>query len=399
MQTDQIFSVSSLTRQIKELLETAFPPLWVEGEVSNFKPHYSGHLYFTLKDSEAQISCVMWRSRAEKNTLTLQDGLKIRVYGLVRVYERGGRYQLDAYKIEEAGIGDLQIRFEALKQRLFEEGLFDEKYKKNIPKYPSRIGVITSQTGAAVRDILSVLKRRCPSVEIIFRSVKVQGEGSAQEIASAIQLFNQYGQVDLLIVGRGGGSLEDIWAFNEEVVARAIFNSKIPIISAVGHEIDFTIADMVSDLRAPTPSAAAELAAPADADLIDFISDFRRSMQRNIAEKIRRYKKDIQLIKNSYAFGRTDDIIRQFSMRIDEITQRLVLLGRNRLNQLITYTTNLERRFVALNPAQVLNRGYALIYKKNKVVASVAAVAVGDRIKVHLKDGKLDSIIKGVAHE
>jgi exodeoxyribonuclease VII large subunit len=168
MQTDQIFSVSSLTRQIKELLETAFPPLWVEGEVSNFKPHYSGHLYFTLKDSEAQISCVMWRSRAEKNTLTLQDGLKIRVYGLVRVYERGGRYQLDAYKIEEAGIGDLQIRFEALKQRLFEEGLFDEKYKKNIPKYPSRIGVITSQTGAAVRDILSVLKRRCPSVEIIL---------------------------------------------------------------------------------------------------------------------------------------------------------------------------------------------------------------------------------------
>jgi exodeoxyribonuclease VII large subunit len=399
MQTDQIYSVSSLTRQIKDLLEISFPPLWVEGEVSNFKPHYSGHLYFTLKDSEAQISCVMWRSRAENNTLTLQDGLKVKIYGLIRVYERGGRYQLDAFKIEEAGIGDLQIRFEALKQRLLEEGLFDEKYKKKIPKFPNRIGVITSQTGAAVRDILSVLKRRSPSVEIIFRGVKVQGEGSAQDIAKTIQLFNHYGQVDVLIVGRGGGSLEDLWAFNEEVVARAIFNSKVPIISAVGHEVDFTIADMIADLRAPTPSAAAELAAPADVDLIAYIDTFRYYMKRNIVEKLNRFKKDILIIKSSYAFGRTDDIIRQLSMRIDEIMQRLVLLGKSKLGYLINYTSSLEHRLETLNPANVLNRGYALIYKENKLIASVAAVAVDDHITVHLKDGRLDSIVEGVSHE
>ena len=290
MQTDQVYTVSSLTRHIKELLETAFPPLWVIGEISNFKPHYSGHLYFTLKDSDSQISCVMWRSRAETTSVTLLDGLKVRIFGNIRVYERGGRYQLDAYKIEEAGVGDLQARFEELKKMLFEEGLFDEKFKKPIPPYPTRVGVITSTTGAAVRDILSVFRRRSPSIEIILRGVKVQGNGAAEEIARAIRLLNSYGNIDLLIVGRGGGSLEDLWAFNEEIVARAIFDSKIPVISAVGHEIDFTIADMVSDYRAPTPSAAAELGAPADSEIIDYIETTNRRLLRAVTDKIKQYR-------------------------------------------------------------------------------------------------------------
>ena len=399
MQTDQVYTVSTLTRQIKELLETSFPPLWVEGEISNFKPHYSGHLYFTLKDSDAQISCVMWRSRAETNAVVLQDGLKVRLYGLVRVYERGGRYQLDAIKIEEAGLGDLQARFEELKQRLFKEGLFDENYKKPIPVHPKSIGVITSPTGAAVRDILSVFKRRSPSVEIILRGVKVQGEGAAADIAGAIKLFNQYGRVNVLIVGRGGGSLEDLWAFNEEIVARAIFDSKIPVISAVGHEIDFTIADMVSDIRAPTPSAAAELAAPSDSDILAFIETLHRRLHRMITEKIMRLKKEIEFIKSSYAFGRTEDKLHQYSLRIDELLQRLGRYSKNRLYTLFSHLSDLEHRLKTLSPSHVMGRGYALVYREDKIVASVTSVAVNDQISVKMKDGRLDSIIKEITHE
>jgi exodeoxyribonuclease VII large subunit len=399
MHADNIYSVSSLTRQIKELLETSFPSLWVEGEISNFKPHYSGHLYFTLKDSEAQISCVMWRSRVENLAVSLQDGLKVRVFAYIRVYERGGRYQLDTLRIEDAGAGELQARFDALKLKLSEEGLFDEKYKQPMPSYPKCIGIVTSPTGAAIRDILSVLKRRSPSVEIIFRGVKVQGEGAAQEIAHAIELFNYFGKVDLLIVGRGGGSLEDLWAFNEEIVARAIFNSNIPVISAVGHEIDFTISDMVADLRAPTPSAGAELVIPADAEIMAFLNDLNLRMKRTIDEKLYRFKKDVQLLRSGYAFGRTEDFVRQSSMRIDELIQRLATISKSKITNFNSQITNLIHRLETLSPEHVLKRGYALIYKEKEVVTSVASIKIEDIIAVRLKDGRLTTTVREISYE
>ena len=228
-----IYTVSALTEKIKILIEESFPTVWVEGEISNYRPHYSGHLYFTLKDKDAQISCVMWRNRASALNIKLEDGTRVKIFANVRVYEKAGRYQLDVILIQAAGIGELQMLFEALKQRLQAEGLFDAKYKKSIPKFVQRVGIITSPTGAAIKDIISVIKRISPSTEVIIRGVKVQGEGAAKEIAQAIATFNSYAQVDVLIVGRGGGSLEDLWPFNEEVVARAIFKSNIPVISAV----------------------------------------------------------------------------------------------------------------------------------------------------------------------
>lgn len=253
----QTLSVTDATRMIKTLLETTLPMMWIEGEISNFTHHSSGHMYFSLKDPTSQISCVMWKGRNRSMHFRPQDGMKVLVNGRVTVYERRGNYQLDVWQMLPGGVGALQQAFEQLKIRLSEEGLFDEKYKRPLPKYPRRIGIVTSPTGAAIRDLHSVLSRRWPSAELILRPALVQGTGAAEDIARAIEEFNEYGEVDVLIVGRGGGSLEDLWAFNEEVVARAIFHSKLPIISAVGHEIDFTIADFVADLRAATPSAAA----------------------------------------------------------------------------------------------------------------------------------------------
>ncbi|HDZ10569.1 MAG TPA: exodeoxyribonuclease VII large subunit, partial [Bacteroidetes bacterium] len=255
----KIYTISEITRKIKRLLENAIPSIWLEGEISNFKRHSSGHIYFVLKDENSQISCVMWRGRNNGLYFTPQDGMKIQARGNVTVYEKRGNYQFEVLQMQPAGLGELQMALEQLKQSLKAEGLFDEQHKKKIPQYPEKIGIVTSPTGAAIRDLVSVVQRRFPSVQLILNPVRVQGAEAAGEIARAIDEFNAYGDVDVLIVGRGGGSLEDLWAFNEEVVARAIFRSKIPVISAVGHEIDFGISDFVADLRAPTPSAAAEL--------------------------------------------------------------------------------------------------------------------------------------------
>src|SRR5271169_6490493 len=257
--SQNIFSVTDLTRKIKGTLEEGFSGIAVQGELSNFKRHSSGHLYFTLKDEHTQIQCVMWRSRVPTLSVSPQDGMKMIARGNVTVYEVRGNYQLDVSSLQLLGAGELQIAFERLKQKLSTEGLFDQDHKKPLPQFPQRIGVVTSPTGAAIRDIINVVNRRFPSTELILYPVRVQGIGAAEEIASAIDDFNAFGEVGVILIGRGGGSLEDLWAFNEEIVARSIYRSSIPVVSAVGHEIDFTIADFVADLRAPTPSAAAEL--------------------------------------------------------------------------------------------------------------------------------------------
>jgi exodeoxyribonuclease VII large subunit len=310
----RILTVTQLTSLISGVLEENFEHVWVEGEVSNLAMPSSGHLYFTLKDAGAQIRCVMFRGSARALKFRPRDGLGLIVRGRVSVFEPRGDYQLIVEYLEPRGIGALQLAFAQLKERLAKEGLFDEGHKKSIPKLPQRIGVVTSATGAAIHDILNVLDRRFANVEICIRPVKVQGEGAAEEIAAAIKEFNQFRDIDVMIIGRGGGSLEDLWAFNEEVVARAMYASKIPIISAVGHEVDFTIADFVADLRAPTPSAAAELVVKSKEELAAGLEAFSQRLSQAIKHR---------LADNRGKFGALARAIRDPSMRLGHLAQRL----------------------------------------------------------------------------
>ncbi|NOX37324.1 MAG: exodeoxyribonuclease VII large subunit [Calditrichaeota bacterium] len=394
MEEKFIYTVSRLTREIKELLEMSFPRLWVEGEISNFKRHTSGHLYFTLKDEHAQINCAMWRFRANGLLFEPRDGMQVVVEGELQVYEKGGYYQLVVHQIQPAGVGALQMAFEQLKQKLHQEGLFDEKYKKPIPDFPERIGVVTSPTGAAIRDIISVITRRFPGVQIILYPVRVQGDGAAEEIARAIRDFNEFGDVDVLIVGRGGGSLEDLWAFNEEVVARAIFESRIPIISAVGHEIDFSIADFVADRRAPTPSAAAEMVVKDRADLVMNIKQIREKITVSLLKEIHAYREKLQSLLRSYAFRKPEDIVYQKMQRVDELqkniflaTSHILALKRNRLE-------SLQYQLQALNPTAILKRGYSICYKDGEIVKDVSQVNVLDIVQVRLARGQFLSQVQ-----
>jgi exodeoxyribonuclease VII large subunit len=387
----RVFSVSEITRQIKILLEDSFPALWVEGEISNFKPHHSGHMYFTLKDADAQISCVMWRSRASSQNLELKDGLKIRVYGTLRLYEKSGRYQLDLIRVESAGLGELQLKFERLKQQLLSEGLFENQYKKDLPKFPQVIGIITSPTGAAIQDILSIAKRRSPSTKIVIMGVKVQGDGAAGEIEKAIRVFNSHYPVDALIVGRGGGSLEDIWPFNEEVVARAIFDSQIPVVSAVGHEVDYTISDFVSDLRASTPSAAVEILLPNESEIRQWLNDLKEKQHTIIKDQLSRLRLDVLNVQNSYSFRRPKDILQRYILHIEEITQRIYLAIKNSTEKSRVVLENYKNQLQSLNPDNVLNRGYSMVFKNNKLVSSVDLIEIDDKLMVKLKDGNINS--------
>lgn len=392
----QTLSVTDATRMIKTLLETTLPMMWIEGEISNFTHHSSGHMYFSLKDPTSQISCVMWKGRNRSMHFRPQDGMKVLVNGRVTVYERRGNYQLDVWQMLPGGVGALQQAFEQLKIRLSEEGLFDEKYKRPLPKYPRRIGIVTSPTGAAIRDLHSVLSRRWPSAELILRPALVQGTGAAEDIARAIEEFNVYGEVDVLIVGRGGGSLEDLWAFNEEVVARAIFHSKLPIISAVGHEIDFTIADFVADLRAATPSAAAELVAP-DA----------REIQQLVTQKITRAyaltkavlkdsRAQLNSICRSYGFKRPKDFILQNTQKLDELRHRLEISTKQRLNNEKFRLASLERQLKSLSFQNVLKRGFTItkIAEDGRILKSAQEVVPETEMQIVFHDGVAEQIFQ-----
>ncbi len=387
MATRQVYTVSRLTREIKELLEMSFPRLWVEGEISNFKRHSSGHLYFTLKDDKAQISCAMWRFRANGLIFQPQDGMQVLVEGEVQVYEKGGYYQLVVHQMQPAGIGALQMAFEQLKKKLHAEGLFDEKYKKPIPEFPERIGVVTSPTGAAIRDIISVITRRFPGVQIILYPVRVQGEGAAEEIARAIREFNEFGDIDVLIVGRGGGSLEDLWAFNEEVVARAIFNSRIPVISAVGHEIDFSIADFVADRRAPTPSAAAEMAVKDRLELLGMVKYYEEKLYATMVKVIQRYQDKIASIQQSYAFRKPEDVIYQKMQRVDELQKNLTTAITHLLEVYQHRLNGFRNHLQALNPEAILQRGYSICYKDGDIIKDVSQLHVLDVVNVRVARG------------
>ena len=395
----RVYSVSEITSVIKTLLEESLPTVWIEGEISNIKFHSSGHIYFTLKDSGAQIPVVMWRSRTLSLAFQPEDGMKVQVLGNIRVYEKGGRYQLDALMIQPFGQGQLQMEFERLKQKLQAEGLFDAEHKKPLPSYPHTIGVVTSPTGAAIRDIVNVLKRRAPHVQIILRPTLVQGENAARDIVNAIREFNNYGKVDLLIVGRGGGSLEDLWPFNEEAVARAIYDSDLPIISAVGHEVDFTIADFVADLRAPTPSAAAELAVPDYVQLKQQILQWRQRIAQLLKTRIFHARNRVQDLARSYGLKRPEDLIHQYAVQVDELDaalSRFLKLKINKHNELIK---QLHLRLNNLNPQKVLERGYSISYINGRIVRDVSRIKARDELETRLANGRVLSTVKQVQKE
>ncbi len=385
------YSVSELTREIRLLLESSFPEIWVQGEISNFSRHTSGHIYFSLKDDKAQISCVMWQSRNQNLFFTPQDGMKVLVQGRVTVFEKRGSYQLNVLQLQPAGVGELQLAFEQLKNRLREEGLFSPEFKKPIPRYPQRVGVVTSPTGAAIRDLISILHRRFPALEIILNPVRVQGEGAALEIARAIDEFNEFGGVDVLIVGRGGGSLEDLWAFNEEVVARAVFRSQIPVVSAVGHEVDFTICDFVADLRAPTPSAAAELVAPNRNELSAQLRGYREKMTAALLNLVDSRKDKLQRIRSSYGFRQPLDLVRQQVQRLDEIQRNLNQLAMHRLALSREKINGLNKRLALLDHHNVLKRGYSICFRRadRKLITDAALLKTAEEIEVNFYRGKV----------
>lgn len=368
-----IYKVSQLTSNIKIVLEDSFSNILVEGEISNFRNPSSGHFYFTLKDEKSELKCVSFKSNNEKMKFEVRDGMHVICKGKISVYEKQGIYQFYVSKIEPRGIGALQLAFEQLKERLFKEGLFDESRKRPIPKLPDRIGIVTSPTGAAIRDVLNVLKRRFSNVEIIVNPVKVQGEGAKEEIAQAIEDFNRLDNVDVIIIGRGGGSLEDLWAFNEEVVARAVYNSKIPIISAVGHEIDWMITDFVADLRAPTPSVAAELVIPEKRDLIEILD--------NIEKRLKAFPVDI---------------IKEFEQRLDDIERDLELRFKHYLELKQRNFELISEKLEILSPLGILSRGYSITFKlpSRKAITNIKSIKRGDLIETRLFKGSIKSRIE-----
>ena len=390
-------TVAQVTRYVKSLLDGDYvlQHLWVEGEVSNFRVTASGHAYFTLKDDQASLRCVMWRSDVRQQDMLPQDGQSVLVHGRISVYETAGAYQFYVDRIQLVGVGRLYLEFEALKRRLAEEGLFDTARKRALPSFPRRLGVVTSPTAAALQDILNVLNRRYPLAQVVLSPTLVQGDQAPPQIVAAIQALNDYSDVDVIIIARGGGSLEDLWAFNDERVARAITASRVPVVSGVGHEVDFTIADFAADVRAPTPSAAAELAVPDRAELQSAVRGqwmrLAGVLQRRLAERRQSLANLAQDLQRNSPVGR----IQSLRQRVDELFQvssvrlgHLLALRRERFN-------GLAGRLVTLSPFATLERGYAIVRHKDtrRVVTSVKQVVSGEPVVVYVQDGEFDATV------
>ncbi len=386
---ENILSVSEITGLIKQTLEDNFSEVNVIGEISNFKAHVSGHWYFTLKDANAQISCTMWRGINNSVFFTPQDGMKIIIGGRITVYPPRGSYQIDVRSMKPAGVGELQAAFEKLKQKLSAEGLFDAQYKKPIPKFPQKIGIVTAIDGAAFQDMKSIASRRYPLVEIVIASSKVQGEGAAEEIAECIKLLNRQKDIDLIIVGRGGGSLEDLWAFNEEIVARAIFDSQIPIISAVGHEIDFTISDFVADLRAATPSAAMELATPSKEELFAFIDEFSDYFPEKMLEIVSNYNDEIDQTISSYGFRVPQDIVKNKMQLLDNLIYRFQNNFDIKLSDQKKGLELIESKVDSFNIDNVLKRGFSIIKQNDIYITRKKYLEKDKSLDIKFYDGEV----------
>ena len=392
-----VFSVTELNNYVKRILETDenLKNVFVTGEISNFKNHYSGHMYMTIKDEGGAIKSVMFSSYASRLKFVPENGMKVIVFGSVSLYNKDGTYQLYITDMQPDGVGALNLAYEQLKEKLQNEGLFNADLKKPIPQFPQKIGVMTAPDGAAVRDIFSVLKRRYPVAEIVFCPVAVQGATAAPEIAKAIKLFNEKNAADVLIVGRGGGSLEDLWAFNEEVVARAIFESQIPVISAVGHETDFTIADFVADLRAPTPSAAAELAVPDIFELKSDLLGLKQHLSVLMRNKIYTEKEKIENFEKQITILNPSNKIKNSRQELSNFYEKVVNLMTLKMNDEKAKISLLSSKLNALSPLEVLSRGYSISYKNEMPIKSVGDVKTGDNIKIRVADGEFFAEVKG----
>ncbi|MBN1917315.1 MAG: exodeoxyribonuclease VII large subunit [Verrucomicrobia bacterium] len=398
-EAEHVFTVSELTRGIKVLIEARYPTVWLEGEVSNYRASPVGHRYFTLKDEVAQISAVMFKSARPPSGFRFADGMKVLVQGALGVYEPRGAYQIIIKRIEERGVGALQLAFERLKRKLFEEGLFDEAHKVPIPMLPERIGVVTSPTGAAIRDILNVLSRRFADVHVTLVPVSVQGAAAAGEIVEALDLLNRLDVVDVIILTRGGGSIEDLWPFNEEGVARAIFRSRIPVISAVGHEIDWTISDFVADLRVPTPSAAAELVIGRKAELLERVGFLKAKLYTAVAGRLGDLARRLEVAQKSYVFREPAGLVRQYQQRVDDVLERMALHARHLIVRLGDRTREFAGRLNALNPLAVLARGYSVttIEASGALLTDASAVRPGDRVHTRVHRGSVTSEVTETA--
>ncbi|MDN4074697.1 exodeoxyribonuclease VII large subunit [Fictibacillus terranigra] len=443
MQNDRYVTISSVTRYIKRVFEEDdnLNNVWVRGELSNVKRHSRGHLYFTLKDEHSKVNAVMFSGNNRFLSFQPEEGMKVLIQGEISVYEPQGQYQLYARTMKKDGVGNLFLAYEELKRKLESEGLFDSSRKKKVPSFPDEIGVITSPTGAAVRDIITTIRRRFPIAKVTVYPVLVQGSGAAASIAKAIEKANR-GPSHVLIIGRGGGSIEELWAFNEELVARAIYGSTIPVISAVGHETDFTIADFVADLRAPTPTAAAELAVPHIAELHDRLAQRHFRLTRAVGDQIAQYRQRLSRLQKSYAFRYPDQLIKQKEVELDRVLEMMTReMNRNierqkskirQMQKQLSYFSPGDQilkmkekqlklgkslirsmqqqvkgsqsgfqsklsRLNALNPLAVMERGYSLVYREDEqLVKSVKQIQPGDTIKVRLQDGKLDCQVWGL---
>jgi exodeoxyribonuclease VII large subunit len=395
-----VITVTQLNFYLKSIIEgdENLRNVYVCGEISNFTNHYrSGHFYMVLKDAESSIKAIMFRSNAQRLRFAPENGMMIIARGRISVYERDGQYQLYIDDMQPYGVGALSVAYEQLKKSLASEGLFDEKYKKTIPTYPLRIGVVTSPTGAAIQDVLNVLSRRFPLAQVILCPVEVQGVNAAPQIVKAIKRFNAGKYADVLIVGRGGGSIEDLWSFNEEKVARAVFASEIPIISAVGHETDFTICDFVADLRAPTPSAAAELAVPNQTVLNEHINQLKYSLINIMNADIEKKRAFIESLVNSHFFSSPLYYIDIKRQTIDSLVEKLSVCMKREVNEKLSALSLLCGKLHTLSPLKVLARGYSLTLKNSSVVSSINQVQVGDKVDVMLKDGILNCSINSKA--
>lgn len=395
----KIFTVSQVNKYVKQMFSYDYllNNVWIQGEISNFKMHSTGHLYFTLKDKQGAISAVMFRSDAISVKFIPENGMKVIIKGYISLYEKTGQYQVYVQKIEPDGKGDLYTAFEQLKKKLNDEGLFEQDFKRKIPFYPNKIGIVTSGTGAAIKDIINVANRRNPTVQLVLIPVLVQGDGASKTIVRAINRFNEMDDIDLLIVGRGGGSIEDLWAFNEEIVARAVFESRIPVISAVGHETDFTISDFVSDLRAPTPSAAAELAVPSLNELRELIKNYRMRINNSIHNKIIGLKKEVELLENHPAFRFPLQSIDQNKQYIDQLNRRLTLSIETYINECKSRLGTNEQKIDILSPNNNIKRGYAAVFdEQKKNISSIADIELDKDLYIALKDGRIRVTVKSI---
>ncbi len=395
-----ILSVTEVNKYIKGILsnDLILSGLWVRGEISNYKHHYTGHRYFTIKDENSILKCVMFKSHAASLKFNPENGMKVVVNGYISVFERDGQYQLYVQQMQPDGIGALHIAFEQLKMRLYQEGLFDREHKKPLPYLPGSIGVVTSSTGAVIRDIINILSRRFHNFNLKLFPVAVQGESAALQISRAIRKFNELGCVDVIIIARGGGSLEELWAFNEEVVARSIFESRIPVISAVGHETDFTIADFVADMRAPTPSAAAEIVMPEKAAVINTINNLNTRLVNAVLKKLSLSRAKLDAVRNSAVFRQPYNRVYQERMRLDLLDKYMRKALETNYEKQKARFSMLAGKLDALSPLTILSRGYSIAKscKDGKIIKSIKGIEKGDPVEINVSDGKIKCTVDGV---